>query len=104
MEAINGRMKDLRDVFSKQHYVHPEFQGGTSIKDVLPVMVPELTYEGMAIRDGTMASERWWAMTAAETKEAERAAIAVALLAYCKQDSFAMYAIWRKLQDLLAGR
>jgi hypothetical protein len=104
MEAINARMKDLRDVFAKQHYVHPEFRGGTSIKDVLPVMVPELTYDGMAIRDGTMASERWWAMTAAETAAAERAAIAAALLAYCKQDSYAMYAIWRRLQNLLVGR
>lgn len=104
LEAINGRMQDLRDVFAKQHYVHPAFRGGTSIKDVLPVMVPELSYEGLAIRDGTMASERWWAMTAADINEAERAAIAAALLAYCKQDSYAMFAIWRKLQDLLAGR
>lgn len=104
LEAINNRLQDLRDVFAKQHYVHPEFRGGTSIKDVLPVMVPELTYDGMAIRDGTMASERWWAMTAAETAAAERATIASALLAYCKQDSYAMYAIWRKLQALLAGR
>jgi hypothetical protein len=104
LEAINSRLQDLRDVFAKQHYVHPDFRGGTSIKDVLPVMVPELTYDGMAIRDGTMASERWWAMTADETAADERAAIAAALLAYCKQDSYAMFAIWRKLQDHLAGR
>jgi hypothetical protein len=29
------------DVFSKQFYVHKDFKGGTSIKDVLPVLVPE---------------------------------------------------------------
>lgn len=100
MEQINGQMQDLRDIFSKQHYVHPEFRGGTSIKDVLPVMVPELSYEGLAIKDGAMASERWWAMTAAETAEAERAAIAEALKVYCGQDSYAMFAIWRILRQL----
>jgi hypothetical protein len=100
MDRINGQMRDLRDIFSKQHYVHPSFRGGTSIKDVLPIMVPELSYEGMDIRDGTTASERWWAMTAADTPEAERAAIAASLLAYCKLDSYAMFAIWRALRTL----
>jgi hypothetical protein len=98
MERINGQVRDLRDIFSKQHYVHPEFQGSTSIKDVMPVLVPELSYDGLAIKEGTMASEQWWTMTAAETAASERAAIADALRAYCKLDSYAMYAIWRKLQ------
>ncbi len=100
MERINGQMQDLREVFSKQHYVHPGFRGGTSIKDVLPIMVPALSYEGMDIRDGTTASERWWAMTAPDTAEIERAAIAASLLAYCKMDSYAMFAIWRTLRAL----
>src|ERR1035441_996651 len=26
MERINGQVRDLRDIFSKQHYVHPEFR------------------------------------------------------------------------------
>ena len=98
MERINGQVRDLRDIFSKQHYVHPDFRGSTSIKDVMPVLVPELSYDGLAIKEGTMASEQWWAMTAVETEASERTAIADALRAYCKLDSYAMYAIWRKLQ------
>ena len=98
MERINGQVRDLRDIFSNQHYVHPEFRGSTSIKDVMPVLVPELSYDGLAIKEGTMASEQWWTMTAAETQAAERVAIADALRAYCKLDSYAMYAIWRELQ------
>ena len=104
MERINGQVRDLRDIFSKQHYVHPEFRGSTSIKDVMPVLVPELSYDGLAIKEGTMASEQWWAMTAAETEASERAAIADALRAYCKLDSYAMYAIWRKLLPPEGGR
>jgi hypothetical protein len=100
MERINGQVQDLRDIFSKQHYVHPEFRGSTSIKDVMPVLVPELSYDNLVIKEGATASEQWWKMTAPETQEAERKAIADALLAYCKLDSYAMYAIWRKLQRL----
>jgi Domain of unknown function(DUF2779) len=103
MERINGQVRDLRDIFSKQHYVHPDFRGSTSIKDVLPVLVPELSYDGLVIREGTAASEQWWAMTAGETKTSERAAIADALRSYCKLDTFAMYAIWKRLQSVTVG-
>jgi hypothetical protein len=100
MERINGQVQDLRDIFSKQHYVHPEFHGGTSIKDVLPVLVPELSYDNLVIREGATASEQWWVMTSDETSIAERTAIADALRTYCKLDSYAMYAIWRQLQRI----
>jgi hypothetical protein len=98
MARINGQMRDLRDIFSKQHYVHPDFRGSTSIKDVLPVLVPELSYDGLKIKDGTTASEQWWTMTAAETISSERAAVADALRSYCKLDTYAMYAIWKTLR------
>jgi hypothetical protein len=98
MERINGQVRDLRDIFSKQHYVQPDFRGSTSIKDVLPVLMPELSYDGLMIKEGTMASEQWWTMTAAETKASERAAIADALRCYCKLDTYAMYAIWKALR------
>ena len=101
VERINGQVRDLRDIFSKQHYVHPEFRGSTSIKDVMPVLVPELSYDDLAIKEGTMASEQWWAMTAAGVEAGQRAAISDALRAYCKLDSYAMYAIWRKLHQVV---
>lgn len=97
MEAINSQVKDLRDIFSKQHYVHPEFRGSTSIKSVMPVLVPELSYDHLAIQDGTSASEQWWQMTAPNTGDEERKRIAQDLRNYCGQDSYAMYAIWRHL-------
>jgi hypothetical protein len=102
MERINGQVRDLRDIFSKQHYVHPDFRGSTSIKDVLPVLVPELSYHELKIKEGTAASEQWWAMTADETKASERAVIADALRSYCKLDTYAMYAIWKQLQLIIA--
>jgi hypothetical protein len=47
------------------------------------------------------SSAPWWTMTAAGTEASER--LADALLAYCKLDSYAMYAIWRKLQQRVEG-
>jgi hypothetical protein len=101
MERINNQVQDLRDIFSKQHYVHPEFRGSTSIKDVMPVLVPTLSYDHLAIKEGATASEQWWTMTGAETSAGERVAIADALRVYCKLDSYAMYAIWKELQDVI---
>jgi hypothetical protein len=103
MGRINGQVRDLRDIFSKQHYVHPDFRGSTSIKDVLPVLVPELSYDGLMIKEGTAASEQWWTMTAAATEAGERATIAEALRTYCKLDTHAMRAGPGNLDSTISG-
>ena len=103
MERINGQVQDLRDVFAKQHYVHPDFQGSTSIKAVMPVLVPELSYDDLEIKEGATASEQWWKMTADDMPAGERERIAQALRVYCGLDSYAMYAIWKKLHQVVDG-
>lgn len=100
IERINGQIVDLRDIFADQHLVHPDFRGSTSIKAVLPVLVPELSYKDLAIQEGGTASEEWWRMVAAGTPESERQAIAAALKAYCARDTYAMVAIWQKLREI----
>ena len=52
IERINGQLCDLEKIFTEQHYVHPGFRGRTSIKEVLPVLCPELSYNGLAIKEG----------------------------------------------------
>jgi len=103
MERINGQVKDLRDVFAEQHYIHPDFRGSTSIKAVMPVLVPELSYDDLEIKEGATASEQWWKMTAENTPAGERERVVAALLAYCGLDSYAMYAIWKKLHQVVEG-
>jgi hypothetical protein len=97
MERINRQIVDLREIFSKQHYVHPDFRGSTSIKAVLPVLCPELSYEGFAIKEGATASEQWWEMVS-DGSAHKRREIADALREYCKLDTYAMHAIWRFLR------
>lgn len=97
---INAQLVDLEKIFTEQHYVHPRFRGRTSIKAVLPVLCPELSYEGLAIREGATASNEWWRMISPTTSAAQKQEIAQALRAYCTLDTYAMYAIWRVLDEV----
>lgn len=101
MERINNMLYDLEDVFKKQHYVHPNFHGSSSIKKVQPTLVPELSYKDLEIHEGGQASSSWWTMVSPETAPEESAKIARNLLEYCGRDTYAMYVVWRELQKLL---
>ena len=59
LDGVNARVVDLMDVFTEQMLVHPAFKGKTSIKFVLPALVPELSYKELAIQEGGTASETW---------------------------------------------
>ena len=59
LDEINARMIDLEVPFKRQMLVHPGFKGRTSIKYVLPTLVPALNYDALAIREGATASHAW---------------------------------------------
>ena len=48
IERVRGRLWDLLPVV-KQHVYDPAFAGSFSLKSVLPALVPEMTYEDMAV-------------------------------------------------------
>lgn len=98
---IENRVYDLRDIFSKQYYVHKDFKGGTSIKDVLPVLVPDLSYKKLKIKEGGTASQKWNQAAMGLVPPDEKAEIAENLRVYCELDTYAMYAIWKHLVEIL---
>ncbi len=100
LDSINARIFDLMEVFSKGSYVHPDFRGSASIKNVLPVMAPELSYEELPIPNGTSAMLAWAAMISGEMEAAEFEQTRGDLLAYCKLDTWAMVRIWEELCKL----
>jgi len=102
LERLNGMLYDLKDVFSKQYYVHPAFKGSVSIKKVLPALVPELNYAELDIHGGAQASDSWRTMLKPDTMQEEKDLIAKSLKIYCGLDTFAMYKIWEHLQELIA--
>jgi hypothetical protein len=100
LEEINEKMFDLMTIFSKNYYVDPAFKGSSSIKKVLPVIVPELTYKNLHISKGDQASERWERMILADTPKEEKEQIKNDLLEYCKLDTWAMVKIYEFLKTL----
>lgn len=100
LDSINFRIFDLMEIFSKQYYVHKDFRGSTSIKNVLPVLVPELSYKNLTIQEGTDAFLNWAKLIENNLSEDERNEIINNLKLYCGQDSIAMYKIWKHLNTL----
>lgn len=88
LRQISSRIWDLEQVF-KKHYRHWQWGTKSSIKNVLPTLVPELTYKDLEVQEGGMASLEWLRMI--ETDDAkEKAAKANALKRYCELDTLAM--------------
>ncbi|MEP7166476.1 MAG: DUF2779 domain-containing protein [Candidatus Woesebacteria bacterium] len=101
---VNDRMYDLGDPFKENDmYVMPEFKGSWSIKNVLPVLVPELSYKNLEIGEGATAMNAWWQMVYEEGTQEEKEKIKKNLLKYCELDTLAMVRIWEKLVDTVKG-
>ena len=99
--AMSDRIVDTEIPFKKNWYLHPGLMGRSSIKVVLPTLVPELGYDGMEIADGLTAAIRFGDMY--EGKVAGDAAEVVRgnLIDYCRLDTMAMVAIVGRLRELV---
>lgn len=100
MGSVNRRVFDLMEIFSKQYYVHPNFYGSHSIKNVLPVLVPELSYKSLGIQEGGAASLSWYQMNFGNIDESGSKKIYNDLLEYCGLDSLAMVRIYQELRSI----
>src|SRR3989339_1064803 len=96
MASINDRMYDLMMIVKKGYYVDSRFGGSASIKKVLPVMCPELSYNDLAIHEGCTASASWATLTDPTIPSETREQLKKDMLAYCGLDTYAMIAIYRK--------
>ncbi len=96
-QNLNERIVDLGMPFAKGWYTHKDFRTSWSIKNILPVLVPELSYKDLEIQDGT-AAQRTWMHTVLDGKNQElKDQIMSDLVEYCKLDTLAMVEIWRVL-------
>ena len=103
IEKIQRRLWDLLPVVRK-HIYHPKFAGSYSIKNVLPALVPGMTYEGMEVADGTDAGLAWESLLRGGWDEVERDRIRKALLDYCGQDTLALVRLVDRLLLRLPSR
>lgn len=98
LHALISRFWDLLDVF-RNHYFDPAFKGSNSIKSVLPVLCPELSYKELDVQDGSSAQVTWLKLISSDTTE-EKAALSSALRSYCHLDTLAMVRIYKYLREL----
>lgn len=93
------RVRDLHVVFRKGHYYHPNMRGSTSLKSVLPIFAPELSYDDLMIQDGGMASQAYESLLAGSVKDIDK--VRANMIAYCRRDTEGMHRICEGLRALL---
>lgn len=101
MEVINDRVVDLILPFKNKWYDDPRFEGSASIKQVLPVLCPELSYKNLGIQEGGSAQRLWMEAVLDEKRADQKEQILDDLIEYCKLDTLGMVEIYNKLKELI---
>ncbi len=97
LENIILRIKDLMIPFQNKWYYTPDMKGSYSIKAVLPILVPDLSYNNLSISNGGMAMNAYEELQYIQnTRKTKR--IIRHLLAYCKMDTLGMVRIFEVLE------
>lgn len=101
LKAVIDRLFDL-EVVIRHGYYDPAFRGSYSIKRVLPVLVPELSYQGLPIGDGDTAVAKFARMALGQYDSDQAAEVRRQLLRYCHLDTLAMVELHRRLLEIAA--
>jgi predicted RecB family nuclease len=104
MEDITGRIVDLLPAV-RDHVYHPGFAGSFSLKSVLPVLVPDLSYDDLEVSDGSIAAlELARLLLRGDTlQEEEKGRLREALLRYCELDTWGTVRLLERLRELAGG-
>ena len=97
IKNIQARLWDLLPII-RDHVYHPAFAGSYSLKSVLPALVPEMTYEGMAVANGQDAGIAWINLLRGTVDPVEHEMIEKALLDYCGKDTLALVRLLDELR------
>ena len=100
LEDMNDRTVDLMEPFAAGLFADKDFFGSSSIKSVLPVIVPSLSYKKLNIQEGASAQRYWMDAVLKDKNGIDREKLFSDLVEYCKMDTLAMVEIWRVLESL----
>ena len=99
LTSVLSRLKDLMVPFQEKWYYSPAMRGSYSIKNVLPALVPDMSYESLEIKEGGTASLIYYQMVQGtfpgDTEHTKKQ-----LLEYCKMDTLAMVRILEVLEGV----
>lgn len=96
LDLVPTRFIDLEDIL-KECYADHRFGGQTSIKAVLPVVSPDLSYKGLAIQNGDQAQIEYMETYSDQVSADRKTEIFAALKEYCQLDTLAMVMVLKAL-------
>ncbi len=99
--AINNNTYDLKKIVSDWYYFNTACKGSSSIKKVLPVLVPWMDYTTLEIGRWDIAMVALHDLITNNTLENERNQVIINLLKYCGQDTLAMVKIFESVKELV---
>ena len=99
--ALIDRFEDLMKPFQQRAYVHPQCHGRFSLKKVLPALIPDMTYEGLAVANGGDAQLAFFNILSGKLTAAEIEKTRKDLRVYCGQDTMAMVKILEHLYGIV---
>ncbi len=94
--SFMDRFVDLEKILG-DCYVDRRFLGKTSIKYVLPVVAPKLSYASLSISNGDQAQLEYLRLLNGEVNDDDAKQLVADLLAYCKLDTQAMLEVLNAL-------
>lgn len=94
-------MVDLMVPFRQRDVYFWQMKGSYSIKYVLPSLVPELSYKGFEVANGSAAMEAYHEMCAVKHDTKKLAEIRANLLKYCHLDTYAMVRLIEALRVMV---
>ena len=97
---VNDRIVDLMIPFAEGWYADKDFFGSASIKKVLPVLIPSLSYKELDIGGGAAAQRIWMETIIGGKNQEDKDKILSDLLKYCKLDTLAMVEIYKVLNKV----
>jgi len=100
IDSIINNMRDPMPLFRSKDIYHWQLNGSYSLKNVLPVLVPEMSYADLEVSNGGMAANAYIEMIQTEDAK-EREQIRQSLLKYCELDTLAIVRILESLKEMV---
>ena len=97
LAGLNARIDDLMTPFSKMWCFYRDFMGSASVKKVMPVLAPELSYQDLSVGDGLLARRLWTETVMGGKNQDKREQVISDLSLYCTLDTYAMVRILEEL-------
>lgn len=100
LNQVNDRIVDLMIPFAKGWFVDKRFCGSASIKNVLPVIAPQLSYKALGIQEGASAQRLWMQSVIDGKDHIDQEVLFADLIEYCKLDTLAMVEAYNVLRKI----